>query len=601
MKTKVKVSTKIKIAGALGVLGLSLIGMPQGQGQGQNTAKVTPSPKMSLTSSSGQIMYFTTNGNIVAIDPATDQQIGSFAAPAADNGIFAIAQEAPIIAYMSSGTLYTATISPTGLSNITSTSVPSGPFEHILAINQLGTEIIYSIGSSGDTASQLNFYAISIPSGKVVASITQNLAGAYTPHFQAAGFDNNGNVIGSYFSSNKGYIYTWNLSNNTTAPLANGGVYSGPSANHPAGAGIVFPNRVAPNSGDLIVTLINSAPTPDEDVVTDPTASNIIPTPLAGSADSFSPNGQQVIVENSGPAPLYPNVFTIENINGTGQTSLPAAAGDYFIGWTANYQIPVAPGGNGAPCTSVFPAGGVVAASNSPSGNGYYEVDSKGDVAAFGDAACYGSLAGTALNKPIVGMAVTPDGKGYYLVASDGGIFSFGDAKFQGSTGAMTLNKPIVGMSIDQNTGGYWLVASDGGIFSFNAPFYGSTGAMTLNKPIVAMAPYNNGQGYWLVASDGGIFSFNAPFYGSMGGTPLNKPVVGMAPSADGKGYYLVASDGGIFSFNVPFYGSTGNIVLNKPIVAMAVMPGNGGYRFMASDGGVFDYGTAQFYGSGAL
>ena len=559
MKTKVKVSTKIKIAGALGVLGLSLIGMPQGQGQGQNTAKVTPSPKMSLTSSSGQIMYFTTNGNIVAIDPATDQQIGSFAAPAADNGIFAIAQEAPIIAYMSSGTLYTATISPTGLSNITSTSVPSGPFEHILAINQLGTEIIYSIGSSGDTASQLNFYAISIPSGKVVASITQNLAGAYTPHFQAAGFDNNGNVIGSYFSSNKGYIYTWNLSNNTTAPLANGGVYSGPSANYAGGPAILYPNMVAPNSGDLIVSLTNSASSPGENVVTDPTASNIISTPIVGLA-SFSPNGQQVIVENSGPAPLYPNVFTIENINGTGQTSLPAATGDRFIGWTANYQIPVAPGGNGAPCTSVFPAGGVVAASNSPSGNGYYEVDSKGDVAAFGDAACYGSLAGTALNKPIVGMAVTPDGKGYYLVASDGGIFSFGDAKFQGSTGAMTLNKPIVGMSIDQNTGGYWLVASDGG-----------------------------------------IFSFNAPFYGSMGGTPLNKPVVGMAPSADGKGYYLVASDGGVFSFNVPFYGSTGNIVLNKPIVAMAVMPGNGGYRFMASDGGVFDYGTAQFYGSGAL
>ena len=43
-------------------------------------------------------------------------------------------------------------------------------------------------------------------------------------------------------------------------------------------------------------------------------------------------------------------------------------------------------------------------------------------------------------------MASTPDGGGYWLVASDGGVFSYGDAKFAGSMGGTPLNKPVVGM-----------------------------------------------------------------------------------------------------------------------------------------------------------
>jgi hypothetical protein len=42
-----------------------------------------------------------------------------------------------------------------------------------------------------------------------------------------------------------------------------------------------------------------------------------------------------------------------------------------------------------------------------------------------GECTYFGSLGGTHLNAPIVGMASTPDGHRYWLVASDGGIFSF--------------------------------------------------------------------------------------------------------------------------------------------------------------------------------
>ena len=234
-----------------------------------------------------------------------------------------------------------------------------------------------------------------------------------------------------------------------------------------------------------------------------------------------------------------------------------------------------------------------------PANPAYDMVAADGGIFSF-NAPFYGSMGGTPLNAPIVGMAATPGGRGYWLVASDGGIFSFGDATFYGSMGGTPLNKPIVGMAATPDGKGYWLVAADGGIFSFgDATFYGSMGGTPLNKPVVGMAATANGAGYWLVASDGGIFSFgNATFYGSMGGTPLNKPVVGMAATTGGKGYWLVASDGGIFSFgNAQFQGSMGGTPLNKPIVGMSTDPSTGGYWLVASDGGIFSF-NAPFYGS---
>ncbi len=254
-------------------------------------------------------------------------------------------------------------------------------------------------------------------------------------------------------------------------------------------------------------------------------------------------------------------------------------------------------------CISHLPAGSVVGGAAAKSGSGYYEVDTAGDVAAFGGAACYGAMTGTPLNQPIVGMATDTTGLGYWLVARDGGIFAFGDAQFHGSTGGIHLNQPIVGMASDATGQGYWLVASDGGIFSFgDAQFLGSTGGMHLNRPVVGMAADATGHGYWLVATDGGIFSFgDAVFHGSTGAMHLNQPVVGMASDATGQGYWLVASDGGIFSFgDAVFHGSTGGIRLNKPVVGMASDGTGQGYWLMATDGGIFAFGDAPFLGSAA-
>lgn len=60
-----------------------------------------------------------------------------------------------------------------------------------------------------------------------------------------------------------------------------------------------------------------------------------------------------------------------------------------------------------------------------------------------------GSLGGSHLNQPIVGIAAAPTGDGYYLVAADGGVFAIGKgAVYQGSTGGLRLNKPIVDMAL---------------------------------------------------------------------------------------------------------------------------------------------------------
>ena len=232
---------------------------------------------------------------------------------------------------------------------------------------------------------------------------------------------------------------------------------------------------------------------------------------------------------------------------------------------------------------------------------GYWTVAADGGVFAFGSSEFFGSMGGSPLNRPAVGLAPTPSGRGYWLVASDGGIFAFGDAQFFGSTGNLSLNRPIVAMTPTPSGKGYWMVASDGGVFAFgDAQFLGSTGALRLNSPVVGLSSTPSGRGYWLVAADGGMFAFgDAQFFGSTGALRLNRPVVGMAPTASGRGYWLAASDGGIFAFgDARFFGSTGGSRLNAPVVGMHHTPTGRGYWLVASDGGIFAFGDALFVGS---
>ncbi len=236
-----------------------------------------------------------------------------------------------------------------------------------------------------------------------------------------------------------------------------------------------------------------------------------------------------------------------------------------------------------------------------PTGGGYWLVDSAGGIHAHGDARSHGSMTGSSLNAPIAHIVATPDGGGYWMVAADGGIFAFGDAKFFGSMGGRPLNAPVVDLAPTPDGGGYWLVAADGGIFAFgDARFFGSMGGRPLNRPIVGLSGGPHGGGYWLVAADGGIFSFgSASFHGSTGALVLRQPVIGMAVAPQEGGYWLVAADGGIFAFgSAGFHGSTGGLTLAASVTGMAADPLGRGYWLVASDGGVFAFGP-PFYGAG--
>ena len=265
------------------------------------------------------------------------------------------------------------------------------------------------------------------------------------------------------------------------------------------------------------------------------------PTPgywLAGADGGVFAFGTPFL--GSGATPGGPCTFTPQapsTLDGAlGCTAIAATpSGDGY--WLVNtFRFPTAFGRAGQPgvvgCTGRNGAtGSWTGMASSPSGDGFFLASSNGAVVGCGDAVPFVGLAGRTLEAPVVGMAATPDGRGYWLVASDGGVFAFGDAPFDGSMGGTRLAAPVVGMAATPDGRGYWLVASDGGVFAFgDAPFDGSMGGTRLDAPVVGMAATPDGQGYWLAAADGGVFSFgSAPFRGSVGGQSLAGPVVGIA------------------------------------------------------------------------
>ena len=359
-------------------------------------------------------------------------------------------------------------------------------------------------------------------------------------------------------------------------------------------------SRLAPTLGVADAASLNDVPLPSHDHLLttrngdQPEWWNVIVIPVTSAKGLSS-------VEH---AKDYAAVKALESTTGSG-IGVPGApevpTNAYLWFQTLPGAGPATPGPVSSTCVPKLAAGTVVGGASVDDGTGYYEVDAAGDVAAFGAATCYGSLAGVSLNKPIVGMAVDRATGGYWLVSADGGVFAF-NAPYLGSTGGVRLHAPVVGITATLDGSGYWLVASDGGVFAYNAPFQGSAGGIHLNKPIVAMGLDRMTGGYWLVASDGGVFAYGAPFEGSAGAITLNSPVVGIAPVSDGSGYRLIASDGGVFAYNAPFFGSAGSLRLDQPVIGGFEDNSYDGYWLEAADGGIFTYSPPNegmpFFGS---
>ena len=237
--------------------------------------------------------------------------------------------------------------------------------------------------------------------------------------------------------------------------------------------------------------------------------------------------------------------------------------------------------GPGTPIPSVTRCVGISANSD---GQGYWVGQSssfvQSGVSKYADAGipqgyvdgeCNGpESAGAYQVTPLVGIVAASFGA--WLSTADGGVFAICGANFFGSMGGSPLNAPVVGMAATADDNGYWLVGADGGVFAFgDAAYYGSMGGAPLHAPIVGMAATPDGRGYWLVASDGGVFAFgDARFSGSMGGKDLNAPMVGIAANPAGTGYWTVAGDGGVFAFgDAPYLGSPTGQIAGAAVVGM--------------------------------
>ena len=226
--------------------------------------------------------------------------------------------------------------------------------------------------------------------------------------------------------------------------------------------------------------------------------------------------------------------------------TVPKVGPGYWImtgnGTSLSFQAPPISSQSGISCAvappGTNPAPRCSGIATFPDGSGYWIsgyipwwhegiLDTGGDATAFAPPG--GCETGAVSNAPVVGVATAQEGA--WLVGADGAVFGLCGAGFHGSMGGTPLNRPVVGITATPDGKGYWLVASDGGIFAFgDAAFYGSMGGTTIASPMVGIAANPDGAGYWTVGADGGVFAFgNAPFLGSAAGSSLDAPIVGIA------------------------------------------------------------------------
>jgi len=154
----------------------------------------------------------------------------------------------------------------------------------------------------------------------------------------------------------------------------------------------------------------------------------------------------------------------------------------------------------------------IVGIAPAPDRAGYWLVAGDGGVFSQGSAAFVGSSGCINPAQPcggsnsftdgtIAGLAPTPSGHGYWMVDSNGNVFAFGDAPFLGSSGCINpakacggvnsfTNSGIIGITQTPDGGGYWLAAQHGSVFAFgDAVFAGSSACA---NPAQACGPGNS-------------------------------------------------------------------------------------------------------------
>jgi hypothetical protein len=232
----------------------------------------------------------------------------------------------------------------------------------------------------------------------------------------------------------------------------------------------------------------------------------------------------------------------------------------------------------------------IVAIASTPSGGGYWLVNSAGRVFAFGDAAHRGDMYGRYIHAPVVDVVPTPSGGGYWLVGRDGAIYDFGNARWHGSMRQRGISAPIVAGASTKSGNGYWLFGRNGAVYNLgDARWHGSMRQRGISAPIVDGTATKSGNGYWMVGRNGAVYNLgDARWYGSMRDENTNGMVVDIARTPSGDGYWLVSTAGSIYHFgDAKWRGSMGGQLMLSNVVSIAAPP-SGGYWFVSEEGGVY-------------
>ncbi|HAF68963.1 MAG TPA: hypothetical protein DCL16_07555, partial [Acidimicrobiaceae bacterium] len=162
-----------------------------------------------------------------------------------------------------------------------------------------------------------------------------------------------------------------------------------------------------------------------------------------------------------------------------------------------------------------------------------------------------GDLSSLDLVAPPVDIAASPTGVGYWVIDSDGSVFSFGNAPFLEGIPQATENA-VSAVKIEPTVegDGYWIVDRRGGVHSFgSASFYG---ALVDDRPVeglrvVDFAAGLGGRGYLFLDSDGQVYPFgDVPYFGSP--ALLGRvDAVGLISRPDG--YLVVDARGAVTAF----------------------------------------------------
>ncbi len=211
----------------------------------------------------------------------------------------------------------------------------------------------------------------------------------------------------------------------------------------------------------------------------------------------------------------------------------------------------------------------VLAIAPSPGSRGYYSLDSRGGVLAFGTAKWYGSLrAGGHVFTP-VDIAATRKGDGYWILTANGGVFGYGSARWHGSLSKYNGHVRPLKLRSTPSGQGYWILAANGKVYAYgDAVNAGSPG--NKRSAVVDLAPTSSGKGYWVLRANGTIAALgDATVHGDLAKSARRHGgAVTITASPLGSGYYVATGDGRVTAFgHVPSYGG----VRGRPLGLAAV------------------------------